>query len=84
MLGSLILYLRGMRIMMFQLSGFDYKSRNPEPKTQTPKTPNPTRDCVFVLSHLRLSANCFAYFRVRFMIVAEKAMVVSGRYEGWE
>ena len=24
-LGSLILYLEGMRIMMFQLSGFDYK-----------------------------------------------------------
>ena len=26
MLGSLILYLKGMRIMMFQLSGFYYKS----------------------------------------------------------
>ena len=25
MLGSLILYLKGMRIMMFQLSGFYYK-----------------------------------------------------------
>ena len=25
MLGSLILYLKGMRIMMFQLSGFHYK-----------------------------------------------------------
>ena len=25
MLGSLILYLRGMRIMMFQLSGFYFK-----------------------------------------------------------
>ena len=48
------------------------KSRNPEPKTQTPKTPNPTRDSVFVLSHLRLSANCFAYFRVRFMIVDDR------------
>ena len=27
-LGSLILYLRGMRIMMFQLSGFDYMTYN--------------------------------------------------------
>ena len=26
MLGSLILYLKGMRIMMFQLSGFYYRS----------------------------------------------------------
>ena len=26
MLGSLILYLKGMRIIMFQLSGFYYKS----------------------------------------------------------
>ena len=26
MLGSLILYLKGMRIMMFQLSGFYYKA----------------------------------------------------------
>ena len=37
MLGSLILYLKGMRIMMFQLSGFYYKA----PTTQTPKPPNP-------------------------------------------
>ena len=29
MLGSLILYLKGMRIMMFQLSGFYYKSLKP-------------------------------------------------------
>ena len=31
MLGSLILYLKGMRIMMFQLSGF-YCSSDTEPK----------------------------------------------------
>ena len=36
MLGSLILYLKGMRIMMFQLSGFYY---NPNPK-QLQVTPN--------------------------------------------
>ena len=30
MLGSLILYLKGMRRMMFQLSGFYYKSRQPQ------------------------------------------------------
>ena len=28
MLGSLILYLKGMRIMMFQLSGFYYRRSN--------------------------------------------------------
>ena len=30
MLGSLILYLKGMRIMMFQLSGFYYTPQPPE------------------------------------------------------
>ena len=28
MLGSLIIYLKGMRRMMFQLSGFYYKTKN--------------------------------------------------------
>ena len=35
MLGSLILYLKGMRIMMFRFSGFCYKPETPHPKTWT-------------------------------------------------
>ena len=35
MLGSLILYLKGMRILMFQLSGFWYK----EPSVPTTRSP---------------------------------------------
>ena len=37
MLGSLILYLKGMRIMMFQLSGLYYRAL--EPQTLNPKLP---------------------------------------------
>ena len=35
MLGSLILYLRGMRIMMFQLSGIHYKRKPQRPLRRT-------------------------------------------------
>ena len=34
MLGSLILYLKGMRIMMFQLSGFYYTETETHPEWQ--------------------------------------------------
>ena len=41
-LGSLILYLKGMRIMMFQLSGYYYKPLNPQPlKLSTPEERSP-------------------------------------------
>ena len=42
MLGSLILYLKGMRIMMFQLSGFYDKPSSTEPsgfRVKRPSTP---------------------------------------------
>ena len=35
MLGSLILYLKGMRTTMFQLSGFHGKWRTPEPQKRS-------------------------------------------------
>ena len=37
MLGSLILYLKGMRIMMFQLSGFYYTYTPESRQAQTPR-----------------------------------------------
>ena len=41
MLGSLIIYLKGMRRMMFQLSGFYYKSLHPKPQTLNLAPVNP-------------------------------------------
>ena len=40
-LGSLILYLKGMRIMMFQLSGFYYKYQHSPSKVYGSKTTYP-------------------------------------------
>ena len=44
MLGSLILYLKGMRMMMFQLSGFYYKPPKPPKPHKSPKPRNPKPD----------------------------------------
>ena len=56
MLGSPILYLEGMRIMMFQLSGFYYRYVFQDPHTsETPRAAVKSEDKAFLLHNGNLA-----------------------------